>query len=62
MATTTTSNEPATATPCRCDGCGEPAKKLYQRDLCKPCLAKSLRFAVGLIDYYRVNHKEYGRT
>jgi rRNA maturation endonuclease Nob1 len=37
----------------RCDGCGTHVDKLYQRNLCKPCLVRSFRGVVEVIDYYR---------
>jgi len=37
----------------KCRACGQMVEKVYQQDMCKPCLVKSFKNIVKFIDNYR---------
>ena len=46
-------NEEITATGHVCQSCGNSADKLYQNDLCRPCLSVVFKRLVKVIDSVR---------
>ncbi len=40
-----------------CTSCNENVQKLYQDNLCKPCLVKLFKKLTPLIDHYRNSYK-----
>lgn len=40
----------------RCQSCGEVVDKVFQYDMCKPCLLQSFQRLTRVIDYYRAGN------